>query len=525
MLEHNDKMVTLTKDKIQISFDYDPHLVSVVRDLPDRTYDPARRRWVVPNSAWHAHKVAAILQPHGFDVRELLRTTSSNCYVDENPMRGMVEGLYSFQRECVQFIIRANGRAIIADEMGCGKTVEALAYVNMVGGKTLIISPSVGTYKWKAEVERWVEGSPTVQVISSGKDKIQDVDFIITSYALAVNVFSRLSKFKFDNLIVDEFHYIKNYKAARTRTVKSLAKSAGRLLFLSGTPMLNRPSELFPALNMLDSKAYPNFYSFARSYCGAYYDQGMWVFPDTLTNENELHERLQSVMIRRTKREVLTELPDLARVLIPVRLASSDRSLYNQTKRDAIKWIQEHKRTATVLQGLAGLRQLVGAAKVKSAIELAQNILESDDKKVVLFAHHKAVVRTLEKELKPYGALTIVGDTTQAQRLANANAFLNNPRVRAIIISTAGSEAIDLYSASDIIFVERQWTPAAEEQAESRLHRNGQKNSVTAHYLVAMGTIDERLSRVVDQKRKMIGQIIKQDDIVTEIISSLLEDS
>jgi SNF2 family DNA or RNA helicase len=277
---------------------------------------------------------------------------------------------------------------------------------------------------------------------------------------------------------------------------------------------------------MLDPVGFGNFFVYAKRYMGAEYINGMWFFPPGLvTNRDELAGRLTRMMIRRTKGEVAIDLPDLQRALVPVEI--KNRAAYRKALKDVREWLQSKNKEvvnpAHALTRLNVLRQIVGEGKVDAAVELAENILQ-DGKKVVLFAHHKAIVDSLKEKLKDYGVLQITGDISQKERSSNVNEFLSlDSSKRVMIISTAGAEGIDLFSASDIIFVERQWTPAMEEQAEARLHRMGQKNPVTAWYLVAKGTVDEKLAKIVAQKRETIGQIISQDEVLTTIMDEILE--
>lgn len=410
----------------------------------------------------------------------------------------------------------------------CGKTAEALTFMNQFCGKTLIITPASVLLKWATkECGMWAPDKK-VDVIFTGKQEIDhSADITLMSYGIMVSKYQELQNIPYNCIIFDESHYIKAPKTQRTRMAKALVKAGiPHVLFLSGTPFMNRPSELFTALNMLDPKSYNNFYHYAARYCGWQYLGGMWVRPekDVVTNASELADRLSHVMLRRTKRDVALELPDLIRSLVPVRIPNL--SDYRQAKKDMAAWLKtqdmEVLDPAHVLTRLNVLRQIVGNGKTQAAIELAEDILESNDK-VVLFAHHKEVVHDLVMGLKQYGVGVINGDTSIKERQRQIELFSHptltaQTQMRVMIITVAGAEGIDLYSASHIIFVEREWTPAREEQAEARLHRIGQKNPVTAYYLVATGTMDEKLAETVDSKRRMFASVIHQDEIVTELL-------
>jgi SNF2 family DNA or RNA helicase len=320
-----------------------------------------------------------------------------------------------------------------------------------------------------------------------------------------------------NGFLVHNCHYLKSPKSQRGRVAKSLAKHIQRKLYLSGTPFENRPAELFPILNAIDPVGFNNFYSYATRYCGAIKEGNFFQVPrNVATNASELAGRLKNYMIRRTKQEVAIQLPELSRSMVPVPLSKTTE--YKKALAEFQEWAKSGKKKTSALVKLTALRQIIGKEKLEPAIELAESVLESG-RQVVLFAHHKEVVSALHKHFKLEGCGVISGDTAPEDRQKLARAFnLDNSKIRVMIITVAGAEGINLFGASDIIFVEREWTPAKEEQAEARLHRLGQKNAVTSYYLVATNTIDEHMNKLVEEKRKLFNQVIGQDEILTSIL-------
>ncbi len=514
------KTVTVDKNKILIKFPYDVGLIQKIRDIQDRKWDG--KQWTLPLTDWHLKQVQEKLSPLGFSFDSKSKKQINKDI--KQPDLDYPAGLYPFQRDAVNFIYRAGGRCIIADEMGVGKTIEALAFVSMFSKKVLIIAPANMIYKWKQECDKWT--SKTSAVYDNGKDELGKENVHIMSYNIMVNRFESLREIPYDTIIMDEAHKVKNSKAMRTRVTKALIKDGiPHVMFLSGTPFMNRPAELFPMLNMLRPVEFANYYTYALRYCGAIYQDGAWYFPPNgATNLEELSERLKSIMIRRTKREVLKDLPDLTRTSLPLEIDNIEE--YRKAMKDIKEWVAEqgekdYMNPEHILTKLNILRQLTGKGKVDAAVDLAESVL-NDGKKVVLFAHHKEIVTSLKTKLKKYGVGVIDGSTAPKKRQENSNEFLiQDSKIRVMIITVAGAEGIDLFSASDIIFVEREWTPALEEQAESRLHRNGQKNSVNAWYLVANKTVDEKFDALVREKRTIFGQVIRLDEIVEVVLDYL----
>lgn len=510
----------LVRKRIELSFPYDLEIINIIRSIEGRKWVPEYRVWQVPATPWHAQQVILKLTGEFFIDPAIKRLAEQKSLP---PKLQIPAGLYPFQQEGVKFIVRAGGRCIIGDEMGLGKTIEALSYIQMFGGKTLIVCPANVVFKWKDECQKWVPNR-SVAVVSNGGIALPDVDIMIMSYSIATMQYTKLTNIPFDAGIWDEAHYLKNQKTQRTRVAKALITSGlPKVLFLSGTPFMNRPSELFTLLNLLDPIGFSNYWSYAVKYCGAQRVDGMWIFPrNGISNADELASRLTKYMIRRTKKDVELQLPDLSRSYLPITIGN--RSEYNAARKKALLEYKKGKSKANALTTLAELRQVVGKAKVEAAIDLAKTILDMD-RKVVLFAHHRSVVASLESNLREYGTLVIDGSTDQETRQENSKLFLRpDSSSRVMIMSVAGAEGIDLYSASDIIFVEREWTPAKEEQAEARLHRIGQKNPVTAYYIVALDTVDEKMNDLIKEKRKIFGAVIRQDDVLETILEALSDE-
>jgi SWI/SNF-related matrix-associated actin-dependent regulator 1 of chromatin subfamily A len=513
----------LDNKTICIQFPYDMQIIQAVRDIPGREWNSNARQWEVPSTPWHMSKVIETLKPFKFYIDPIIIQNANG--KAEAPKLRLPSNLYDYQKDGVKFIYKTQGRCIVADDMGLGKTAESLVFVDQFCGKTLVVAPSNVLFKWALkEVPMWAKGK-TVQVILTGKQKIENMDITVLSYGIMVSKFEELNQLPFDCIIFDESHYIKSPKAQRTRVAKALVKGVPHLLFLSGTPFMNRPSELYTSLNMIDPRGFNNFYHYAARYCGFEYIGGHWMKPEreTVTHADELAARLGHVMLRRTKRDVAIDLPDLTRITLPVvidNMADYRRAIadFRQKRRD-----NPTKNPANVLVQLSQLRQVVGQGKVKAAVELAESVLQNGEQ-IVLFAHHKDVVAALADALKSYGVGIISGDTKPKDRDILSNTFLmQDSKLRVMIITVAGAEGIDLFSAWTICFVEREWTPAREEQAEARLHRNGQKNAVSSYYIVAANTIDQKFDDVVSQKRAMFGQVIHTDEIVNTILEGLDE--
>ena len=437
--------------------------------------------------------------------------------------------LYPYQQTAVEFAQSTGGRCILGDDLGLGKTVEALTYVRecLTVPDVLIVCPASVLYKWHRDAKTWA--GVDAKLIVNSTVPLGTKRFDICSYAIMTRRWQELVG-RYNTIILDEFQAIKNFKAQRTRAAKKETAHAHHILMLSGTPFLNRPIELFNALHILDPKAWPSVREYGNRYCGGLSERGLW---QGATNLDELRERLKPYMIRRLKSEVLSELPPLTRTQIPVDIPN--RLEYTQVKaqvREAIAALDPNHKGYFVnaLDKLNMLRKVVGAGKAEIAVQWVEEMMEQvgDDAKIVLYAHHYEVVKMLADALVKYGVVTYTGKDDAKTRDYKVGMFRSPGGPRIMVITPAGGEGIDLYGergvdVSRIVLVEREWTPSAEAKVEARLHRIGQTNAVDAYYLVARKTIDEKLAALVEQKRKTLSAVFGES-AVRRVIADLIKE-
>ena len=340
-----------------------------------------------------------------------------------------------------------------------------------------------------------------------------------------------------DILIIDEAHYIKNPKARRSKQVYSLARIPRRRLFLTGTPIVNRPAELWPIINCLDPVRWPKFFPFAKRYCNAYHNGWGWDFSGAAHLE-ELQDRLRaSIMVRRLKADVLTELPAKRRQVIE--LAANGAAVTVRKEREAYERHQAEiddlrvraelakadgpeeyaaavralsDRTRAAFTEIARLRHETALAKVPAALEHLDVATESG--KVVCFAHHHDVVAAIEEHFVDR-CVVVTGETPLKARQEAVDAFQTNPEVSLFIGSIgAAGVGITLTAASHVIFAELDWVPGNMTQAEDRLHRIGQRESVLVQHLVLDGSIDAHLAKTLIAKQEVIDRALDDETMI-----------
>lgn len=523
-------------DLLRITFPFNNDDLARIKSLPGRRFNIESKTWTVPILPTTVEK----LVEWEFTVDEgvLNKQAAAQAAVDAAVAGGAITGLrkqlFPFQQAGVAFVEAQGGRALIGDEMGLGKTVQALAWLQMHPElrPAVVVCPASLKLNWAREAEAWM-ADPQVQVINGGAPVPYTGGLIIINYDVLATHAAALAQRGIRALILDECHYIKNTKAKRTKATMALAKGIPHVIALSGTPAINRPVELYNALRLVNPAVVPTFWTFVHRYCGAKHTGFGWDF-NGASNQEELHQLLtDTVMIRRLKADVLTDLPDKLYSYVPMELDNAVE--YRRAEQLFIQWVRETKgadaakraRRAEQLAQVEALKQLAVAGKVKQAISWIGDFIEAGNK-LVVFAIHKEVIDALTTHFGPV-AVKVDGSVSAAGRDEAVQAFQNDPGVMLFVgnIKAAGV-GLTLTAASAVAFMELPWSPGELVQAEDRCHRIGQRNAVNVYYLVAQGTIDEQIAHLLDSKRSVLnaildGQAPEGDGLLTSLIASYEE--
>lgn len=505
-----------------------PEVAKALRE--DDAYAPAR-------------KAAESVQ----EAREASRATDAN--VDLPCPNGL--SYLPFQKAGIAYAL-GRPAVLIGDEMGLGKSVMSVGIMNATPGlkRALIICPASLRLNWKREIEKWLTHDLTVGV-AQGKHW-PDADIVVRNYDILKNFADELDR-EWDVLVVDECHYLKNPKAKRTKAVLGYwdAKAkraipgieAARRVFLTGTPIVNRPIELWPLLKALDPQGLGRGWkSYVERYCNGHQKKAgrrgpiVWDVSGA-SNLPELQDRLrETLMVRRLKADVLTELPSKRRQVIELPANGAARTLKAEQKawaatqaeleglraavelakasddeadhKAAIKALREGERAA--FTEMSKLRHETALAKVPYVVE---HLLNATDK-VVCFAHHKDVIKAIVEALHEADEKVVVvtGDTPMKARQDAVDSFQHDSSVRFFIgnIQAAGV-GLTLTAASHVVFAELDWVPGNMSQAEDRCHRIGQTDSVLAQHLVLEGSLDAHIAKVLVEKQEVIDKALDKD--------------
>lgn len=451
-----------------------------------------------------------------------------------------------FQKDGIEWLV-LHKDALLADVMGLGKTIQAIGLINTLPSikRVLIVCPASLKINWQNELITWSSRPFTVHVINPGSPWLP-ADIVICNYEQVAKHRAEINKVAWNLLICDESHYLKNDKSQRTQQIvgqwdDNPAKriypiKAERRLFMTGTPILNRPKELWTTVRALDRQGLGvDWMRFHMRYCGAYKDHFGWQI-DGASNLEELNCRLRnSIMLRRKKEDVLKELPPKRRQIImlePVTvsakqalkaelaLATTEETINTlRAKIEALSVNQVSEEYKKIVQRLASyqsvafidtakIRHNTALAKLPMAMDFLVNVLANEDK-VVIFAHHHDVIDILVEGLAEYGVVHFDGRTEIKKRQEAVETFQHDPKVRVIIgsIGTMGS-GWTLTAASYVAFVELDWVPGNLTQAEDRLHRIGQKESILIQHLMLNGSFDGRMAKSVMHKQQVIEKAV-----------------
>lgn len=457
--------------------------------------------------------------------------------------------LFKHQEEGIRFL-KKRKRAILADEMGLGKTRQAIIAMGDSADKGIIVvCPASLKQNWKREI-LMVYPEETIAVVDSGPTyTIEEAAWVIINYDMLPKYLDQLTERiddgRADAVIVDEAHYIKSSTADRTKATLKLVADAKRVLLLTGTPLLNRPAELFTLLKAVKHPLGKAKTTFAKRYCGGqmkvmvrdlFGNRTFFVSPDRqwpfrnqkaryrvymfmddtgATHLDELKQFTKDVMLRRTKKEVL-DLPEKIRSDVPVELTSDQRRTYDSAWDAYLEWLGAHPEAGRNIDNVLTAQQLIEVGKLKQVCSIAkvprivadvENALEQGEQ-IIIFTGYRQTLQDLRTALAHHETRYISGDMNSEYRQEAVDAFQGGKAKVMIANIQAGGVGITLTAASIVMFADLDWSPEVNAQAEDRAHRIGQEGTVNVYRYTAEETIDEDILRTLEEKKKVIQALI-----------------
>lgn len=551
-------------DWLYLSFHYDPVKVRAVKLLPGITWHAGSKAWRAPVTA--IREVIQWAQTFGekisdglvleADVLNSARTeaiASSKAQDAELEIPTLNGQLLSYQKAGIVYASKAR-RCFIADDMGLGKTMQAIGTLeNTNSYPAVIVCPPSLVLNWRDEINKWLPHRKVVYVTNRSEfPEPLSYDVVVIGYS-NIDHWCKLL-LNHTGYVYDESHYAKTPTAKRTKSAIKMARSApkdGLVLCLTGTPITNRPAEYAAQLDILGQlNKFGGLWGFYRRYCGAFRDRfGQW-HVDGATNLEELNDTLRSLCyIRRTKEQVLSELPPVRHSKMIVAGSPVVMKEYAEAKNDIVQYLVDRARAIALeigsspysaavrtriraeshehLMRLSVLRRIAAKAKLDIAFEWIDEKIAGGEK-VVVAAHHRDIVDAIANRycgLKIQGGMHV--EDVQTAKALFQNGSIDEAPVIVLSIQ-AGKTGHTLTAAQEVLFVELPWTPADVDQTYSRCHRIGQKGSVMSTYILAEGTIDEEIYQLIQAKRGVVnaatdGVGVESHDGAEDIVMNFLQ--
>jgi SWI/SNF-related matrix-associated actin-dependent regulator of chromatin subfamily A-like protein 1 len=558
------------------------------RQIPGRRWDPLKGVWWIPNE--HIFVVANLIK--GIVPNYTQRLLKSDRFEEARAAASVGQVVVDmskaidadinipcpdgctplpFQRGGVAYACQEGRDAVLlADEMGLGKTIQSILIANFKGfAKILIICPASLKINWYRETMKWLLPTKRILVVDSQTPKraVSMNDVLIINYDILGKWLPELQKRHWQYVIADEAHYIKNESAQRSRNTALLTADADYRALLTGTPIVNKPHELWYLLFVLDPETWEDLNWYQRRYCDGRRDSsGKWVY-DGASNLSELQLLLRkTIMVRRLKCDVLKELPpkfrqlveisakgikyqkvletekryaaemenalkavegaalDVAKAEIDAAIKRADETKETLSEevenkfRDAVKHL--HQQKFGNFGHIARVRHDTAMAKVDDVIGFAKATLENVEK-IVIFAHHHDVMDALMAAFDKT-AVCVRGGVSQKDRQLAVDRFQNDPTIRVFVGGMyAAGIGLTLTASHTVIFAEIDWVPGIIIQSEDRCHRIGQLDNVTVYYIVLENSLDYRLAQTIINKLEIIEQALDKMETSHDISAAV----
>lgn len=454
--------------------------------------------------------------------------------------RSVPETAYPYQVQGIRWL-DAVKRALLADEPGLGKTMQSCCAAD---ARIVVVCPAAMRVEWQREFARW-RPELTSYVVTGTKPVdpglLWQHDVIVINYDVLAAHIEALTKLPITTVIVDEAHAVKTLDklnpkrlagSKRALAVAALAEATtSKVYFLTGTPLENRPIELWPMLYMMSPGEWQDYVAFGKRYCAGRWgklpgrQREGWNF-NGQSNKAELHERLSARMLRRTKDEL--DLPAKVRQTLFVPLDDKTAAEYREAVRDFEAWVAQEggpravmaHRAAPAVTRLTALRRLAARGKLEAALEWIVTHAEGTGRPLVVMGHHREVTdglastllatqfRTPTGERRNFRVGRIIGGMNEAERTADKDAFQAGQLDVIVCSIQAAGVGLTLTRASETLFIERPLKPSLAVQAEDRIHRITQRNRCTITYLDAHGTIDQWTRELLADKTSTVAGVV-----------------
>lgn len=542
-------IITETPRYFVVDFPYNPHIINYIKCIDGKFFDAGKKKWMIPIS--QKDRVASLAKRFNF---QFANSIEPEQLIDVPPMPKLqveiplLQELYDFQKEGVAYILEKK-KLIVGDQPGLGKTAQSIAGVFSAGAfPTLIICPSSLKINWLREWKIWT-GKDAVILNDNNRHvwmryvDLGAADTFIVNYESLKKYFVKKIKAEkgkpitlrniefwehiniFKSVIIDESHRVKSTKTQQAKFTKGIASGKEYILALTGTPVVNKPKDLFSQLAIIEQiDKFGGYRGFTDRYCAG---------EKEASNLRELGSKLRRhCFYQRLKKDVLAQLPDKQRTVVYCEIDAVHRQEYARAENDLSAYLAQYRgytaeQITTAMRGevmvrIGNLKNISARGKLDQVFEYVEDVVESGEK-IGIFVHLREVAQRFKDRFP--GCVTITGADSQDDRQRSVDAFQNDPSVKLAVCSIqAAGVGLTLTAASRCGFVEMGWHGAIHDQCEDRFHRIGQKDSVQCIYFLGKDTIDEWVYNIIQEKRDISNTATGSDDSVeTNFVSSIID--
>lgn len=534
---------TKRNNLIEIKFDYDPQLVQLIKSFPGREYSPQTKAWYVPIAGNSA--VIDELVRWQFNIDPALTAALKQEEAKTQELQDLIMAkevefdtklpLYPFQKKGAAFLAKI-GSGLLGDEMGIGKSIQSLAVVEAAGAQqVLIICPAAIKWQWYEEIKKFIgEEAVVVEGTKPKRDKLwqEKARFYVANYELLLRDFDEINR-DWDYIIADEATKISNPQTKQSKIIKKL--SAKNKIALTGTPINNRAQDVWNIVDFTNPGVFGNYHQFINRYCIKNQWGGIYAYK----NIDDLRAKLLRYMIRRTKEEVLPDLPERIQTDVPFKFAEEETKLYKQLKQEILFEINETdlskiNNPATIqmtlvkmtrLRQLADSMELLGDKKTSTKLDTLKELLSealTNGKKAIVFTEFAEMADILKRELAEYDPLIISGKVKEAYKDI-VKQFNEVEKHRILILTSAGQYGLNIQRASVLFHYDQPWSLSKKEQRAGRAHRIGQQSKILEYNLLAKGSIDMYIRKVLHDKARLAGEILGDPKFTMQDLQKMLE--
>lgn len=526
---------------VNFTFDYDEDIMKSIKSSDyNARWNPEHEQWILPINDYSRQRILNIVRDYNFKQVEPLQEEEvevdySQSEVDYAYLRGLCASkafTYSprdYQYEALGYALD-RGNVINGDDVGLGKTFEAIMYAEVTNSfPCLAIVPASVKYNWEEKWQEIVGPHRSISVIESASKKNNwNADVVIINYDIIGKKQGKGTTVKFDELvevdwamiIFDEAHFLKEKRAQRSAAAKRITQGDSIIQMLTGTAVMSRPVELWNLLVLAkrDHLIAKDWHQFVTRYCGGYRGKFGWV-TDGATNTLELNRRLREICyIRREKRDVLKELPDVTKQVVQVPI--TNKTAIKRALTDFIQYVRETQgeeradkaMEAEHLVALGALRKLAIEGKLKGIEQYLKDWKQVDGGKLLVFGLHREPLEYLSEK---FSSMLIAGGVSSIDKQKIVKEWISNGDMFLFAnMQSAGTGVDGLQKVcSNMIIIELPWRPSDLTQAIGRLDRSEQKQATTVSFMLSNETIDAEMWQMLEDKETVTEAVNKGIDV------------